>query len=189
MATWTIFRDINLNFHAYFNWFTACFTVQYTIKTAIPTKLQPRPDAINTRHQNRPGNEATLNLTLFPGRFFSKRRDGRNRGLVLIVSGRGYLGVVIAIVNCIVKLKVIDFSKLIQSSLDDDVWLYIEQWSYSWINPCGEENDELLPSFLLAVPRPHSVEYADSCFLRGLSQVSTSREAQYFVGVPVSPSS
>ncbi len=43
----------------------------------------------------------------------------------MIVSGRGYMGVVIAIVNCIVKL--IDFAKLIQSPLDEAVWLYIEQ--------------------------------------------------------------
>ncbi len=82
MATWTsnirllIFRDINLYFHAYFNWFTACFTVQYTITTATPTKFQPRPDTINTRplflhsvllEKNRPGNEATTALaTTFP---------------------------------------------------------------------------------------------------------------------------
>ncbi len=29
-------------------------------------------------------------LASFPGRFFSKRTEGRKRGLVLIVSGRGY---------------------------------------------------------------------------------------------------
>ncbi len=89
--------------------------------------LEERQDSRQVEHSSRIRIYSKLRrgLASFPGHFFSKRTEGRKRGLVLIVSGRGYLGVVIAIVNCIVK--VIDFAKLIQSPLDEDVWLYIEQ--------------------------------------------------------------
>ncbi len=51
------------------------------------------------------GCETYFTLASFQGQFVSKRTERRKRDLVLIVSGRGwnYVGVAIAIVNCTVK--------------------------------------------------------------------------------------
>ncbi len=69
-------------------------------------------------------------LASFPGRFFSKWTEGRKRGLVLIVSGRGYHYRKLHHKTCR-KTDWLGIANIV-TSRRGCVWLYIEQRHYRW---------------------------------------------------------